>query len=247
MINLQASKMTSKRSVAVGHRGFTLIELLVVIAIIAILAAILFPAFARARENARRASCQSNQKQIGLSFIQYSQDYDEKLPFFANGQSLINFNTTTTDNPLKAIQPYLKSLQILRCPSSVDRTDAHIPTATNSTSYTLNAIVFNLTGRSLASIPNVSEIIGLQDYKYNISTLIMTPLTGSPGTTADGYLYAMYNTDYGAQHFDGANFLFMDGHVKFRKPSSISWKEFGMNSNEYGYDNGRNIFCPALF
>jgi prepilin-type N-terminal cleavage/methylation domain-containing protein len=60
--------------------GFTLIELLVVIAIIAILAAILFPVFARARENARRASCQSNLKQIGLGFLMYAQDYDSVLP-----------------------------------------------------------------------------------------------------------------------------------------------------------------------
>lgn len=61
------------------YKGFTLIELLVVIAIISILAAILFPVFARARENARRASCLSNLKQFGLALVMYSQDYDEKI------------------------------------------------------------------------------------------------------------------------------------------------------------------------
>src|SRR6476646_1701115 len=66
-------------------RGFTLIELLVVIAIIAILAAILFPVFGRARENARRSSCQSNLKQMGLGFAQYTQDYDERYPLACYG------------------------------------------------------------------------------------------------------------------------------------------------------------------
>src|SRR5687767_12986157 len=68
------------KSFNTGKRAFTLIELLVVIAIIAILAAILFPVFARARENARKTSCQSNLKQIGLAIAQYAQDYDERLP-----------------------------------------------------------------------------------------------------------------------------------------------------------------------
>src|SRR5471032_2231792 len=74
----------SSRPLRSSRRGFTLIELLVVIAIIAILAAILFPVFARARENARRASCQSNLKQIGLAIAQYLQDHDETMPTGTN-------------------------------------------------------------------------------------------------------------------------------------------------------------------
>ena len=109
-----------------SRRAFTLIELLVVIAIIAILAAILFPAFARARENARRTSCLSNQKQIGLGFLQYFQDNDEQVPP----------NKLDTAWPGGAIQPYLTSVQILRCPNdSSTKWDAPVVT---TTSYVLN-------------------------------------------------------------------------------------------------------------
>ena len=98
-----------------SSRGFTLIELLVVIAIIAILAAILFPVFARARENARRASCQSNLKQIGLGILQYVQDYDEHYPMYrmmgSTGSAVRPYGWAD------AIQPYVKSIQFLQCPS----------------------------------------------------------------------------------------------------------------------------------
>lgn len=97
------------RAVESRLKGFTLIELLVVIAIIAILAAILFPVFARARENARRASCQSNLKQIGLGLIQYLQDYDETQPLEYNGDGL---------RWMDEIYPYVKSEQIFVCPST---------------------------------------------------------------------------------------------------------------------------------
>ncbi len=92
--------------------GFTLIELLVVIAIIAILASILFPVFGRAREQARRSACLSNLKQIGLGLMQYTQDYDERMPF-ANydGNNGLGFWW------MDAIEPYVKSTQIYTCPS----------------------------------------------------------------------------------------------------------------------------------
>ena len=113
--------------------GFTLIELLVVIAVIAILAAILFPAFARARENARCASCQSNLKQIGLGLMQYIQDYDESMPFE-------NWNTVT--------QPYLKSTQIFDCPSGARNNNGDPLTKYPGSTYVINGGYYALTDAS---------------------------------------------------------------------------------------------------
>ena len=106
--------------------AFTLIELLVVIAIIAILAAILFPVFGRARENARRSSCQSNMKQVGIALMQYTQDYDERLPlrrWFENNvvpSTGADYSSSDTnkanidDNSWRSqIQPYIKSTHVL--------------------------------------------------------------------------------------------------------------------------------------
>lgn len=106
--------------------GFTLIELLVVIAIIALLAAILFPVFARARENARRSSCQSNLKQVGIAMVQYTQDYDETLPCALYG----GLNGTRW---WQVANPYLKSTQVLLCPSDTK-------TPADGVSYAINGM-----------------------------------------------------------------------------------------------------------
>ena len=132
--------------------AFTLIELLVVIAIIAILAAILFPVFARARENARRASCQSNLKQIGLGMLQYSQDYDEKLVMDWFGPSGPGndgrSNSTTRYKWMDAIFPYVKSEQIYVCPSDIDVTYAG---TTYYAQYKLNTTLTGLSSQYFGS------------------------------------------------------------------------------------------------
>jgi prepilin-type N-terminal cleavage/methylation domain-containing protein/prepilin-type processing-associated H-X9-DG protein len=99
-----------------SKRGFTLIELLVVIAIIAILAAILFPVFAQARESARKTACLSNNKQVGLALMQYIQDYDEAYPPSRIALSA-NDSGTRTHPWTVQIYPYMKNIQIVRCPS----------------------------------------------------------------------------------------------------------------------------------
>jgi prepilin-type N-terminal cleavage/methylation domain-containing protein len=121
------------RARAVRKSGFTLIELLVVIAIIAILAAILFPVFARARENARKTSCLSNLKQIGMATIQYAQDYDghyyahrnKNMPNPIAQQSDAQVAGMTTGGPegnrtfwATLLQPYVKNYQVFACPSN---------------------------------------------------------------------------------------------------------------------------------
>lgn len=125
-----------RRSKTAINSGFTLIELLVVIAIIAILAAILFPVFAQAREKARQAACLSNTKQLGLGLMQYEQDYDECLPY--------NYNRygSAADRWYRAMYPYYKSVGVMVCPSKTDTAVSgflpYVPTVTNASATVMN-------------------------------------------------------------------------------------------------------------
>jgi len=108
-------------SIRANRRGFTLIELLVVIAIIAILAAILFPVFAKVREKARQTTCLSNMKQLGLGLVQYVQDSDEAYPQTVNGLDYwVRPYNNTQISWAKAIYPYVKSEAVYTCPSDIN-------------------------------------------------------------------------------------------------------------------------------
>jgi len=121
-----------------GTRGaFSLVELLVVVAIIALLAAILFPVFSRARENARRSSCQSNLRQIGLGALQYTQDTDETLFRSFYGAATADSDATTNYKWMDAIFPYVKNEQVFVCPSDSSMT-YHFRDGKNYGSYGLN-------------------------------------------------------------------------------------------------------------
>lgn len=205
--------------VSATKRGFTLIELLVVIAIIAILAAILFPVFGRARENARRSSCQSNLKQIGLGIAQYTQDYDEMLPGATDGSGGVNqsggwmyytvFGTNARFDPTKgSIYPYIKSSQIFVCPS--DKVGG-----TNGNSYASNSCV---TAKDATTTAGFIFKPGLSMAKFDESSLWMLLSEEGGGTndaTDDGYISIASPNVYATRHFEGSNLLFLDGHVKY--------------------------------
>jgi len=233
-----------------SHRGFTLIELLVVIAIIAILAAILFPVFARARENARRTSCLSNLKQIGLGIMQYTQDYDERYPMnywwaspgdAATGVTCSAAGLTGTPcskytvNPgnfgafvtwMDLVHPYIKSIQVFDCPSATN------PEGGSHPSYGFNAAF---------SSTNYASSFNYLDDPVVRRSFSLTELTRPAEVfmIVDGETqYNINTTPLGVRntinsaptdiryktvrlHLEGMNTMYADGHAKWHSTQRI--------------------------
>lgn len=222
------SALRVRRTFAPNHKsGFTLIELLVVIAIIALLAAILFPVFGRARENARRSSCVSNLKQMGLAVMQYSQDYDEamlpgRIPtnFYAAG----NPSTDLYFHWGHLLSPYTKTEQIYACPSNTKRMG-----------YTMNLYATGNPYKNLASVALTSSLVlftdgigqaNLTDDQAQIFFYTWTGTTFAPtfgrviqegGPALAGGACRIGGLPNGGRHMEGASYIFADGHAKWLK------------------------------
>ena len=229
------------------QKGFTLIELLVVIAIIAVLAAILFPVFAKVREKARQTSCASNEKQLGLAFLQYVQDYDETFP----GGNANHCTDATVSVSCYGygygwagqLYSYIKSTAVFKCPddptSATSDTPPHVPV---SYSYNQHLGAHNtpgyLKGAAFAQLNAPASTMLLNEVQGD--TADVTNPFESPGAnsgTTDFYYgpagkYATGVVPYGSVasgtytatpvHTEGSNWLACDGHAKWMRAASVS-------------------------
>lgn len=193
------------------HRGFTLIELLVVIAIIAILAAILFPVFAQAREKARQISCVSNGKQMGIGLYMYAQDYDEHLPRVYTATNGVNNGPRDWKDD---IQPYIKNRQVFVCPSR----------SLQNPSYAYNYYFATGSGITLGAIDYVSkqllvgEVVdanvaqGKAACNCAVDRLVPTGCNLSNDVR--------FQAD--PRHFQGLTMVFADQHAKWQRDSKYT-------------------------
>lgn len=235
----------------VGQGGFTLVELLVVIAVIAVLAAILFPVFARARENARRTACGSNLKQIGLAILQYVQDYDECYPIYRPpgvASGVTNFGDPALKdgpNPLLGILPYTgNNRDIYICPSVPKDTVSLPPTTLSDTSYFGNEVA---EGRHVAVLTSPTHLVFLHEWFQRSRAFYERPrkvVTGSVVTYDYWHDSTGAKETYNNTHFNGGSILYYDGHAKWKKYTALRSGDFGLTPDE-AYTNSNSVTPTA--
>ncbi len=227
------------------RRGFTLIELLVVIAIIAILAAILFPVFARAREKARQTSCLSNLKQLGLAVLGYCQDNDEMFPFHrtttnaAIGHNVYPGATLTVVLWADAIYPYVRNKQIYVCPSTS-------PDVWLGYGWNMNLGYYgNLAGRTGPYYQGrrMAQVDRPADTGMLVDSRRAYPDNATRHVCCDscvGWYYNLGGQNYSAPprvwavHNEGDNICFADGHAKWMKAGEYGCTEYPNYQNPRG-------------
>lgn len=221
--------------------GFTLIELLVVVAIVGIVAALLFPVFSRSRENARRASCQSNLKQVALGLKMYTQDYDNRHP--KQVFNLVGQPRGWSD----ALFPYTRSLQVLQCPSESTPPNSQ-PDNLGYTDFAYNSNLSNLPESELASSASTVMVCegaafsSEQPNNGNDNPMESDGCDGdstSPGATPGVYqqiqVGGLFHADV-TRHFSGGNYAFADGHAKWLLPARVyNWCTPPANNATFAY------------
>jgi prepilin-type N-terminal cleavage/methylation domain-containing protein len=237
-------------------KAFTLIELLVVIAIIAILAAILFPVFAQAKESAKKTSCLNNDKQQGIGLYLYLNDFDDNLPMAnypntpGNVPSAFSYRASKTEyvalNWADLIQPYTKNYQVFKCPDDMSGPliVGGAPIPGYPLSYALNMYIYlglagfagflGTTGAAMDSIMDQSEKLFIVESNSSISQEVVTPASSKRVGLN--------------RHFGGANYVYCDTHAHYRiEPGS--WAQIPdstWSNTTLAQNTGYNQWFPWL-